>query len=188
MIEWTQETEKRVGRMLQIILTDPALLAIHQRFGGEVFRRSSVFHDLKRFLEQCDVRGDTCLEIGTWNGITAVILSRMFRRVVTMDIFHNPVRHEILSHLGISNVEFIDLEDNEHKARLVRDLDFDFAYLDGNHAEDTELDWSLANRCGRVLFQECLPMQPPVHNLVRKLPPEEVVYGGVGLALWRRSS
>lgn len=186
MIEWTQETEKRVGRMLQIVLTDPDLMAIYQRFGGEVFRRSSVFHELKRFLSDCKVTGDTCLEIGTWNGITAVVLSRFFRRVVSMDIFHNPVRHEIISHLGIRNVEFVDLKDNEHKARVVRELDFDFAYLDGNHAEDTELDWRLTNDCGRVLFQECLPMQPPVHNLVRSLPPEEVVYGGIGLALWRK--
>lgn len=188
MIEWTQETEKRIGRMLQIILTDPALFAIHQRFGGEVFRRSSVFHELKRFLEQCDVRGKTCLEIGTWNGITAVILSRLFERVVSMDIFHNPVRYEILDHLGIKNVHFVNLKDNQDKARVVSDLEFDFAYLDGNHAADTELDWKLTNRCGRVLFQECLPMQPPVHNLVRSLPPQEVVYGGIGLALWRRSS
>ena len=186
MIEWTQETEKRIGRMLQIILTDPQLLAIHQKFGGEVFRRSSVFHELKRFLQECRVEGDTCLEIGTWNGITAVVLSRFFRRVVSMDIFHNPVRHEILEHLGIRNVEFIDLRDNEHKAQVVRGLDFQFAYLDGNHADDTELDWRLTNHCGQVLFQECLPMQPPVHNLVRSLPPDEVLYGGIGLALWRK--
>ena len=186
MIEWTQETEKRIGRMLQIVLADPDMLAIHHRFGGEVFRRSSIFHELKRFLQTCEVSGDTCLEIGTWNGITAVVLSRFFRRVVSLDIFHNPVRHEILEHLGIRNVEFVDLEDNAHKRRVVESLQFDFAYLDGNHAEDTELDWNLTNRCGRVLFQECLPMQPPVYNLVRRLPPEEVVYGGVGLALWRK--
>lgn len=185
MIEWTTETEKRIGRMLQIILTDQHLFAIHQRFGGEVFRRSSVFHELKRFLQQCEVRGDTCVEIGTWNGITAVVLSQFFRRVVSMDIFHNPVRHEIVAHLGIKNVEFVDLTGNEHKAEVLRGLDFDFAYLDGNHADDTELDWRLARRCGRVLFQECLPMQPPVYNLVRSLPPDEVVYGGIGLALWR---
>jgi len=186
MIEWTTETEKRIGRMLQIILTDPRLFAIHQRFGGEVFRRSSVFHELKRFLEQCDVRGDTCFEIGTWNGITAVVLSQFFDRVVSVDIFHNPVRFEILEHLGIRNVEFIDLRDNQHKAAVADSLKFDFAYLDGNHAADTDLDWNLTKRCGRVLFQECLPMQPPVHNLVRSLPPDEVVYGGIGLALWRK--
>lgn len=186
MIEWTQETEKRVGRMLQIVLTDPDLMAIYQRFGGEVFRRSSVFHELKRFLLECNVKGDTCLEVGTWNGITAVVLSRFFRRVVSMDIFHNPVRHEILAHLGIDNVEFVDLADNDHKQQVVQELQFDFAYLDGNHANDTALDWMLTRRCGQVLFQECLPMQPPVYNLVRSLPPHEVVYGGIGLALWRQ--
>lgn len=186
MIEWTQDTEKRVGRMLQIILTDPYLLEIHKTFGGEVFRRSSVFHELKRFLESQNISGETCFEIGTWNGITAVILSRYFKRVVSVDVVHNPLRHKIVEHLGIKNIEFIDVVDNHHKAEIAKRLTFDFAYVDGDHANDTDSDFKLVKRCGRVLFQECLPFQPPVWDLVRSLPPEEVTYGGIGLALWKR--
>lgn len=185
-MEWTTEVEKRVGRMLQIILTDPYLFEIHKHFGGAVFRRSSVFHELKRVLEDNHIRGRTCFEIGTWNGITAVILSRYFKRVVTVDIFHNPIRHEIVKHLGITNIEFVDIKDNAEKAQVAKRTPFDFAYVDGNHAEDTQSDWDLVNHCGRVLFQECLPMQPPVWDLVRSLPDTEVKYGGIGLAYWKR--
>lgn len=185
MIEWSTETEKRVGRMVQIILTDPWLLEIHQKFGGEVFRRSSVFHELKRFLENQKVVGDTAFEIGTWNGITAVILSRYFRRVVTVDVVHNPLRQQIVEHLGITNIEFVDIKDNAEKARVVEATKFDFAYVDGDHANDTETDWQLVRHCGRVMFQEVLPMQPPVWRLVRMLPPDQVTYGGIGLALWK---
>ncbi len=184
MIQWTTEVEKTVGRMVQIILTDPDLLSLHQHFGGEIFRRSSVFHELSRFLEENDVRGDTCLEIGTWNAITAVILARRFRRVISIDIVSNPRAREVLDYLQVSNVELHVVSDNREKARLVESLEFDFAYLDGDHAHDTESDFALAKHCGRVLFQECLPMQPPVWRLVRKLNPKEVTFGGIGLALW----
>lgn len=187
MVEWPKDWEKKLGRMVQIVLGDPQLLALHQKFGAEVFRRSSVFHELQRFLDVNAVRGDTCFEIGTWNGITAVILSRYFRKVVSVDIAHNPMRHEIVKHLGIKNIEFIDIKDNVDKAQVAARTKFDFAYVDGDHANDTFSDFDLVKHCGRVMFQECLPMQPPVYDLVRSLPPDEVVYGGIGLALWRRA-
>lgn len=187
MLQWTTEVEKTVGRMVQIILTDPDLLSLHQRFGGELFRRSSVFHELKRFLEENEVRGGTCLEVGTWNAVTASILSRFFERVHTVDIVSNPRAREVLDYLGIENVELHVVSDNREKAELVRSLTFDFAYLDGDHAHDTDSDFDLVKHCGRVLFQECLPMQPPVWRLVRKLPAKEVTFGGIGLALWERS-
>lgn len=186
MIEWTKDVEKQFGRMLQIVLNDPQLVSLHQKFGGEIFRRSSIFHELHRVLLNNQVSGDTCFEIGTWNGITAVVLSRFFNRVVSVDIVHNDIRHEIVDYLGIKNIEFIDIADNDEKADVAKRTDFDFAYMDGNHAEDTRSDWNLVKECGQVLFQECLPMQPPVWELVKSLPQDEVVYGGIGMALWRK--
>lgn len=184
---WTAETEKQVGDRLQILLTDPLLLDVYQKFGGEPFRRSSVFHGLKRFMTEIGVRGGTCFEIGTWNGLTAVVLSQFFDRVVTVDIAHNQLKHEILAHLGIKNVECVDIVDNAHKAMIAERLTFDFAYLDGDHANDTETDFALVQHCGRVLFHEVWPFQKPVWNLVHSLHHREVTFGGAGLAYWGRS-
>jgi predicted O-methyltransferase YrrM len=183
---WTQEMEKQVGERLQIVLTDPALLAVHQRFGGAPFRRSSVFHGLAKFLTERRVSGRCCFEIGTWNGLTAAVLSRFFDQVVTVDIAHNPLRAEILDHLGITNVRCVDIRDNAEKAAIAKDLDFDFAYMDGDHAHDTESDFALVRRCGRVLMHEHWPFQKPVWDLVNSLPMEEVATGGAGLALWEQ--
>lgn len=181
---WTPEMEKQVGDRVQTVLTDPALLAVFQRFGGEPFRRSSVFHGLAKFLTDRKVQGGVCFEVGTWNGLTAVVLSRFFRQVVTVDIAHNPLRFDILNHLGIKNVRCIDIRDNADKAAVVSDLDFDFAYLDGDHANDTLTDFELVRKCGRVLFHECWPFQEPVWKLVHSLPHSQVRFGGAGLALW----
>lgn len=182
---YTETMEKQVVRRVQTILTDPQLLKVFERYGGEPFRRSSVFHGLDQFLRESKVRGRLCFEIGTWNGLTALVLSRFFDQVVSVDIAHNPLKHELLDYAGVKNVTCIDIADNDEKAAVARDLAFDFAYLDGDHANDTELDWSMTKPCGNVLFHECWPWQAPVFELVNRLPPNEVTLGGAGLALWR---
>jgi hypothetical protein len=186
---WTSEIEKQVGHRVQIILDDPQLLRVYQRFGAEALRRSSVFHGLDAFLKARGVRGDTCFEIGTWNALTSVVLSRYFRQVVTCDltVYSNPMKHEILKELGITNVRCVDIADNEEKRRLADRLKFDFAYMDGNHADDTDSDWAICERGGRVLFHEAWPWQTRVWNLVHTLPHNQVAHSGMGLALWDRT-
>lgn len=184
---YTEQMEKQVVRRVRTLLDDPQLLSVFTTFGGEPFRRSSVFHGLDHFMRETGARGRLCFEIGTWNGLTAAVLSRYFDQVVTVDIAHNPLKHQIFGHLGITNVQCIDIEDNAQKAAVARDLDFDFAYLDGDHANDTETDWEMTKRCGNVLFHEVWPWQAPVFELVSRLPPREVTLGGAGLALWRAS-
>jgi hypothetical protein len=184
---WTRDMEKQLGARVQIVLGNPMLLSVFERFGAETFRRSSVFHGLEKILADNAVRGKTCFEIGTWNGLTAVVLSQFFERVITVDIVSNPLKHMIIAHLGIKNIECIDMESNADKSRVLRGLAFDFAYLDGNHAEDTESDWDATKRCGRVLFHEVWPFQSPVWSLVHALPSYQIVHNGAGLALWDKS-
>lgn len=181
---WTSEIEKQVGQRLQIVMNDPQLMSVFQKFGGETFRRSSIFHGLGQFLREREVSGRCCFEVGTWNGLTAVVLSRFFEEVVTVDIAHNAAKHEIIDHLGIKNIRCIDIRDNEHKLKIAASTEFDFAYLDGDHANDTPLDWGMTRHCGRVLFHEVWPFQNEVFSLVHSLPPHQVVHNGMGLALW----
>ncbi len=186
MQHWTLSMEKQVGVRVGIVLDDPMMLSVFQRFGAPVFRRSSIFHGLAKLLADNNVKGDCCFEVGTWNGLTAAVLSRHFKRVVTVDIAHNVVKHKILAHLGIKNVECIDIADNSEKAGIIKDRcgAMDCAYLDGNHAEDTEEDWALVRDCGRVIFHEVWPFQPPVWQLVNALPEYQVTSNGSGLAIW----
>lgn len=184
---WSSAIEKQVGDRVQTVLGDPHLLAAYQRFGADILRRSSVFHGLDRFLSERGVSGRRCFEVGTWNGLTAAVLSRHFEEVVTVDIAHNDIKREVLAHLGITNVVCVDIKDNAEKAKVwKRSGPFDFAYLDGDHAHDTQDDFDLVEPCGRVLFHECWPFQEAVWELVHQLPREEVAHGGLGLALWDR--
>ncbi|WP_395406301.1 hypothetical protein ACHMW6_06410 [Pseudoduganella sp. UC29_106] len=181
---WSMQMEKQVGDRLDIVMTDPDLLKVYQRFGGGVFRRSSVFHGLGRMLAANDVRGKVCFEVGTWNALTSIVLSKHFDKVVTVDIAHNDIKRDIIKYLGITNIECIDIADNAEKAKIAKVTEFDFAYLDGDHANDTYTDFELVKHCGRALFHEVWPFQEPVWNLVHSLPLGQVVHGGFGLALW----
>lgn len=183
---WTSAMEKQVAYRVNTLLNDPQLLSVHQTFGRDVFRRSSALHGLDDFMRTNNIRGDTCFEVGTWAGITAVILSRYFRRVVTVDIVEHPQKRDILKHLGITNVECLHIANEHDKPRIVREIgtDLDFAYLDGDHHSRTETDFEAVKHCKRVLFQEVFPWQSPVWELVKSLPEAELTHGGFGFALW----
>lgn len=198
--------EQIIGEITHGPFASPLMKAIFKRFGKAAFGRSSACAEFESFLHQlADAAaaagthsmqlppawplGKTCLEIGTFHGITAVLLSQFFERVVCVSIDEMPVmKREIVDYLGIKNVAFYDAKNNAEKARFVHALDFDFCYQDGDHAHDTYTDFELVKRCGRVLFHEYWPLQPPVWNLVNSLPQAEVTRARYDcLAYWERA-
>jgi len=184
-------TEALVGEITFGPFSNPQLNAVLKRFGKTAFGRSSVCMEFESFLRQIGVRGGTCLEIGSFNGISGVVLSQFFDRVICVSVDDKPIplKHEIVHYLGIANVDFIDVKDNAEKDRVVNGLEFDFCYQDGDHTHDTRADFELVKRCGRVLFHEYWPLQAPVWNLVNSLPADEVTRAQFDcLAYWHRNS
>lgn len=148
---------------------DPQLVQVYERFGIEVFRRSAVLEGFDSFVRQVGLHGRRCVEIGTCAGLTAIVLARYFEEVVTIDIAPNEHKRAIAEHVGANNIRFVEVHDNAEKAEVLRALHFDAAFVDGDHARDTETDFQLVARCGRVLFHEHWEPQPAVMNLVRGL-------------------
>jgi len=180
-------------------LRNPQLGRVLEEFGAEAFRRCSVMMEFEAFLQRMlDTRvmrsnasEMTCLEIGSYNGISALVLAQYFKRVVCVSIDDRPgelLKHRIVSSLGVSNIEFIDCEDNDEKAAIIRELEFGFCYQDGDHLHDTRFDFELVKRCGRVLLHEYWPLQPSVWNLVNELPQDEITRAQFDcLAYWHAS-
>lgn len=171
------ESETILGDITHGPFANPLLSAIYKKFGRLAFARSAACCEFEAFLRRIKAGGKSCLEIGSYNGITAIVLSQFFDHVIGVTVDEVPprmFRREILDHLGIQNVEFIDAKDNEEKAQIVKRLSFDFAYMDGDHTNDTRTDFELVKHCGRVLFHEYWPLQAPVWNLVESLPQAEI--------------
>lgn len=177
------DQEKRFYERFWALLNDRALMQVFERYGPAAFRRSSVLEGFETFIKAQNFRGSTCVEIGTLKGLTAIVLARYFDRVVTIDIVDDPQKREIAAMLGVTNIEFHTVKDNLEKAKRIALIDFDGAYVDGDHARDTESDFSLVKRCGRVLFHEYWGAQPPVVRLVSGLVAGSVVTQGK-FALW----
>lgn len=173
--------------------SNPLLISILEKFGKKAFARSSACMEFEAFLKRIKAGRGTCLEIGTYNGITAVVLSQFFDRVVCVSLDEqalkrNIIKRDIVEYLDIKNIEFVDIESNAQKEKIIGRMDFDFCYSDGDHTHDTYRDFELVQRCGRVLFHEAWALQPPVWNLVHSLPPEEVTWAEHDcFAYWQRA-
>lgn len=163
------DAEKLLYERVWCLLRDEQLLDVFKRFGVEAFRRSSVLEGFEAFIKAHGLRGHTCLEIGTLKGLTAIVLARYFERVVTIDIVDDPQKREIAAALGVKNIAFVNVHDNREKAEVIEAVNFDAAYVDGDHARDTESDFALVRRCGRVLMDEHRNAQPAVIALVSTL-------------------
>lgn len=167
---------------------DPMMVRIFAEFGAEPFRRSSVLEGFSQFLSDAMFSGRRCVEIGTWKGLTALVLARRFDEVISIDVVADNDRERIARFVGVKNVRFITVADNAEKARVIAGLDFDAAYIDGDHAHDTESDFALVERCGCVLIHEHWSAQPAVMALVGQLllrRDGEIMAAGK-FAAWRR--
>lgn len=190
----TQEisSEPRIGDITFGAFSNPMLKAVLDEFGNVAFARSSACMEFEAFLKRIGAKGKTCLEIGTYHGITAVILSQFFDKVVCVsldDRSRKLLKHDIVDFLGIKNITFIDIANNDDKAVVVNGLDFDFCYSDGDHANDARADFELVKRCGRVLFHEYWPIQVSTWNLVNSLPADEVTVAQFDcFAYWERAA
>lgn len=180
--------------------SNPRLNAVLKHFGKVAFGRSSACMEFESFLQRIEqqtsarpgpqLREMTCLEIGTFHGITAVVLSQFFERVICVsvdDVGAKLLKHDIVKYLGLTNIAFHDAKDNAEKTAFIKAARFDFCYQDGDHTNDTPTDFAMVRHCGRVLFHEYWPLQPPVWNLVNALPQDEVTRAQFDcLAYWER--
>lgn len=173
-------------------LRNPLLVKVIEQFGPEALRRASVCMEFEAFLRRIGAGGECCLEIGTYNGISALILSQFFERVVTISLEDHgtdtKMKQRIFEACGVKNVHPIEIADDRQKAEIIPRHAFDFAYLDGDHVNCTESDFALTKHCGRVLFHEYWPLQPPVWNFVNALDPREVTVAEYDcFAYWERA-
>lgn len=163
---------------------DAQLVEVVKAFGIGVFRRSSVLEGFANFVATQSFSGRCCIEIGTCNGLTALVLARHFDEVVTIDVVPSDVKRRIAAHMGVKNIRFVDVRDNAEKATVIAGVTFDAAYVDGDHTNDTETDFALVKRAGRVLFHEFWLAQPAVVALVDRLRSQGRVVTQGKLALW----
>jgi hypothetical protein len=95
------------------------------------------------------------VEIGTHQGVSAVLLAEYAKEVHTIDVTDYPDRTNIWHRFGTKNVIFHLIKDDKEKAKILKNLEFDFAFVDGRHGDTAAIDdFNLVKHCGRVLFHD----------------------------------
>jgi predicted O-methyltransferase YrrM len=138
-------------------------------------------------------RYKTALEIGTFRGVSAAYMAQFCERVITIDLvngqnekFGGFDRKAFWAAMGIENIDLRLVNSNQEKADLIASLDFDFAFVDGDHRGSAPAkDFELVKRCGAVLLHDHDVSNPgPVVELVKTLPQEQVETMDI-FAFWR---
>lgn len=99
------------------------------------------------------------VEIGTYRGLSASLMAQYFDKIITIDInVHDEVK-PLFQKLGlVDKVIPYAVKSLEAKAGILANIDFDFAFIDGDHTTGEPLkDFNLVGRCGRVLFHDYCP-------------------------------
>lgn len=167
--------------------------------GAQVLKRSALSirggaHVFERVLSGKGYR--TVLEIGTYRGCSAAEMAQYCERVITIDLEHGKLeqmgeafdRRAFWDSLGIQNIELRLVENDAKKAKLIKGLEFDLAFIDGAHDQTVANDFELVRRCGRVLFHDYDPRGRPdldhAYRFVNTLPKDQITVLDI-FALWQ---
>ena len=133
--------------------------------GDKTVYASCVIHKPWTFLE--GKHFNTVVEIGTWCGLSAMVLAHYAEVVITIDTVRHPQLEAVLDTFGAGirdRISAIHVLNDHDKRNLVRHLDFDFAFVDGQHTlAGCELDFLITKKCGSVLFHD-YPCSAPEHQ------------------------
>jgi len=144
---------------------------IQKEFGVRYLRGSNVFTEqvwfeddnryskidcaeklFRSFLKDIDI--NNVVEIGTNLGVSSLLLAHYAYHLTTIDIIPRTEPLSLWSYFGVMpKIDYAIVFDDDVKKKFVDTLDFDFAYIDGDHHyEKVKSDFELVKRCGRVLF------------------------------------
>lgn len=159
--------------------------AIGLRDGAEI---------LEYFMTKKPIKN--ALEIGTYKGMSAALMANHCDKLYTIDLRYGRLerhseqfkRQELWESLGLTNIELILVNDNHEKAAIIKELEFDFAFVDGAHDETVADDFEMVKKCGNVLFHDYSYRDGKVNHVldfVDLLPPKQIEIKDI-FAMWTK--
>ncbi len=123
--------------------------------GGSIIRAEAMILGLLNAVKPKHV-----LEIGTLNGLSAVLWAQYAEKVTTIDIADREIRPKVWDFMGVKSKILPYLAtDDEDKKNYIEEIEFDLAFIDGLHTgEAVAYDFECVKKCGCVLFHDYKPV------------------------------
>ena len=145
-----------------------------EKFGGCINHMSCVYLNdgenvLKRLAGKIKLRR-AVLEIGTYQGVSACVLSELFKDVLTLDIIEKPLLKDIITDYG--NVCFIKaknrIDEKSIVDKLFKNYEIDLVFIDGEHFNgELAKDWDMVQgKCDNILIHDYSPAFPEVYDFI----------------------
>jgi hypothetical protein len=149
-----------------------------KEFGGKINHMSCIYlrngeSHLRSLIEKIG-KIDTAIEIGTYQGVSASIISEYAEKVYTIDIADMPLRNEIFDYLKINNVKFIKVssrkvEDETIEKIFLKDK-IDLCFIDGEHFNgELEKDFKACKNCNNIIIHDYATSFREVFDFVNNL-------------------
>lgn len=128
--------------------------------------------DLRYFLEKHKPKN--VIEIGTYQGVSAAIISEYADEVYTVDVEVKALLADILQYLEIKNVYFIPVENRKDEIKEIKDIfkmkKIDFVFLDGEHFNgELKKDYEMTKECSKILIHDYSPAFKEVYDFCNNL-------------------
>lgn len=153
---------------------------IIDNFGSEILVKpfGSIVHKLgfeKEFLSVLDEIihiPKTMIEIGTCSGISTLYFAQWASQISTFDIQEVEIKHKLWEFFGIKNISAYVAKDSTEIATILKNLEFDFAFVDGAHDYQSVVqDIAMVKKCGRILFHDYYSLK--IRRAIKKLIAKE---------------
>jgi hypothetical protein len=143
------------------------------RFGKVINHMSCIYLNdgesvLRYFLEKCQPK--VAVEIGTYQGVSAAIIAEYAKEVHTFDIVDKPLRQDIWNMLRTFNIKFNLIKNENEKKGKIKSLNFDFAFIDGEHYHKELLqDFECVKKCKHILVHDYSPEFKEVYDFCNNI-------------------
>ena len=133
--------------------------SVKHYYGYNHIHRSAISSEEQEAMIRNFLRGKkigTIVETGTYNGTTTALLAYYADKVITIDKKNYVDKFPFWIDYGVHDkIQSYIIEHDQDKADFLSEIDFDFAFLDGDHSENgVRNDFECVKKCGRVLFHD----------------------------------
>lgn len=169
---------------------------IVEKYGHAGIHHSCVYLDngeqiLRNILEQLKPLR-TVIEIGTYQGVSAAVISEYAEKVHTFDIVFMPLRMKILRHLGIKNISCHVVKNNTEKELEINKIfeteKVDLCFIDGEHSKgQPPIDFEICRQCDQILMHDYSEAFDEVYKFCNDLEGYEKKISGTFCLLTKKS-